>query len=278
MELNLKGKRAVVTGGSRGIGRAIALALAQEGANVCVTYKGNEAAATATLASLKEAGATAGAATPSMLIGDTAATATFAYLKEAGAATPTMLKGDVADAEFAKKAAAHMKDVYGGVDILVNNAGVTDDGLLLRMKPESFDRVVATNLSGAFYMLKELSALMLKQRYGRIVNISSIAGVKGNAGQANYAASKAGLIGLTLSAAKELGAKGITVNAVAPGLIDTDMTKAMTAEQTAQAIGQIAAGRPGDPEEVAALVCFLCSEQAAYITGQVVAIDGGLVM
>ena len=171
-----------------------------------------------------------------------------------------------------------MKETYGGVDILVNNAGITDDGLILRMKPESFDKVVSINLSGAFYMLKEMSTLMLKQRNGRIVNLSSVSGIKGNAGQANYSASKAGLVGLTLSAAKELGSRGITVNAIAPGFIDTAMTKALSETQWENILKQIASGRAGTPEEVADLICFLCSDKAAYITGQVIAIDGGLIM
>jgi len=250
MELTLKGKRAVVTGGSRGIGRAIALELAREGATICITYSNN----------------------------DEAAKETLDMLHEAGASSSIMLKGDVADAGFAKEAAAKVKEAFGGVEILVNNAGINDDGLLLRMKPESFDRVVAANLNGAFYMLKEMSAFMLKQREGRVVNISSVAGLKGNAGQANYAASKAGLIGLTLSAAKELGGKGITVNAVAPGLIDTDMTKSLSGEQLSHILSAIIAGRFGEPGEVAYLVCFLCSEKAAYINGQVIAIDGGLII
>ena len=250
MDLLLTKKRAVVTGGSRGIGKAIALALAREGAEVCITYKSD----------------------------DDAAQEVLALLEKAGAAYPIALKGDVADVGFPKDVSIHMNDIFGGVDILVNNAGVTEDGLLMRMKPESFDRVVTANLNGAFYMLRELTPIMLKQRSGRVVNISSIAGVKGNAGQANYAASKAGLIGLTLSAAKELGGKGITVNAVAPGLIDTDMTRALTEAQLKDALAAIAAGRAGDPGEVADLVCFLCSEKAKYITGQVICIDGGLVM
>ena len=250
MDLLLKGKKAVVTGGSRGIGKAIALALAHEGAEVCITYAND----------------------------DVAAKATAELLKSAGSKNTVMAKGDVANEHFAREVASFMKEKYGGVDILVNNAGITEDGLLLRMKPDSFERVVKTNLGGAFYMIKEMSALMLKQRDGRIVNISSVAGLKGNAGQANYAASKAGLIGLTMSAAKELGGKGITVNAVAPGLIDTDMAKALPEEKLSQILSSITTGRFGTPEEVANLVCFLCSEKAAYITGQVIVIDGGLAM
>jgi 3-oxoacyl-[acyl-carrier protein] reductase len=243
-------KRAVVTGASRGIGRAIAIALAEAGAEVCITYHGD----------------------------DEAANETIRLLGEAGARAPIALKGDVADPEFAKMVVVHMKDIYGGVDILVNNAGITDDGLLMRMSPESFDRVVRTNLNGAFYMLREISPLMLKQRAGRVINISSVAGVKGNAGQANYASSKAGLIGLTLSAAKELGSRGITVNAIAPGFIDTDMTKALTDKQREDSIERVTLGRAGKPEEVAALAAFLASEAAGYITGQIIGIDGGLLI
>ena len=250
MDLLLSKKRAVVTGGSRGIGKAIALALAREGAEVCITYKND----------------------------DIAAQETLTLLEKAGANYPIALKGDVSDVNFSKDVSIHMNDIFGGVDILVNNAGATDDGLLMRMKTESFDKIVATNLNGAFYMLRELTPFMLKQRSGRIVNISSVAGIKGNAGQTNYAASKAGLVGLTLSAAKELGGKGITVNAVAPGLIETSMTKKLSEAQLKNAVSAITAGRPGNPEEVADLVCFLCSDKAAYITGQVIAIDGGLVM
>jgi len=250
MDLLTTKKKAVVTGGSRGIGRAIALTLAHEGAEVCITYQND----------------------------DKAAQETLTQLEKAGANYPIALKGDAADANFPKEVAVQMNDIFGGVDILVNNAGATDDGLLMRMKTESFDKIVATNLNGAFYMLKELTPFMLKQRAGRVVNISSVAGLKGNAGQANYAAAKAGVIGLTLSAAKELGSKGITVNAVAPGLIDTDMTRSLTETQLTNALAAIAAGRAGSPQEVADLVCFLCSEKAGYITGQVIAIDGGLIM
>ena len=250
MDLNLKGKRVVITGGSRGIGREIALAFAHEGAEICFSYLGPEEEALETIE----------------------------MLKEAGVQNPVMLEGDVSDENVAKEVAALVKESFGGVDILVNNAGITDDGLIMRMKAESFDKVISINLNGAFYMLKELSTLMLKQREGRIVNISSVSGMKGNAGQINYSASKAGIIGLTLSAAKELGRKGITVNAVAPGLIDTNMAKGLSDEKRAEIAESIAAGRLGTPEEVANLVCFLCSDKAAYITGQVIAIDGGLIM
>ena len=250
MDLSLTGKRVVITGGSRGIGKAIALAFAKEGADICVCD----------------------------LLDDEAAKETMAELNKAGSLMPIFLRGDVTDENFAKEVAIHMKDIYGGVDVLINNAGITDDGLLMRMKAESFERVVNVNLNGAFYMIKELSAIMLKQRSGHIVNISSVSGVKGNAGQANYSASKAGLIGLTKSAAKELGGKGITVNAVAPGLIDTEMAKKLPEEKRSQMISSITAGRLGTPEEIADLVCFLSSDKASYITGQVVVIDGGLVM
>ncbi|MDR1795897.1 MAG: 3-oxoacyl-[acyl-carrier-protein] reductase [Clostridiales Family XIII bacterium] len=246
----LQGKSALVTGGSRGIGRAIALAFAAQGAQVAIADYGDDAVAAEAVA----------------------------LLKEAGSARAFSLKGDVSDPAFAKEAAARMKEDFGGCDILVNNAGITDDGLMLRMKPESFDRVVAINLNGAFYMTKELSALMVKQRSGRIINMSSVSGVKGNAGQANYSASKAGLIGLTKSAAKELGSRGITVNAIAPGFINTSMTALLTEEQMARSVSAITLGRAGEPEDIAELALFLASDKASYITGQVIAVDGGLVL
>lgn len=244
----LKGKRAVVTGGSRGIGRAIAMEFASEGAEVIITYVGNDAAAEETVKMLKEAGSEKAAA----------------------------LKGDVSNADFAKDVSKYLKENLEGVDILVNNAGITDDGILMRMKTESFDKVVSTNLNGAFYMIKELSPMMVKQREGRIINISSVAGVKGNPGQANYSASKAGLIGLTLSVAKELGVRNITVNAVAPGFISTDMTAALNENQMEQSIAAITLGRAGIPSDIAYTVAFLASEKASYITGQVISVDGGI--
>jgi 3-oxoacyl-[acyl-carrier protein] reductase len=188
------------------------------------------------------------------------------------------LRGDVSDAEFAKEAAARVKESFGGCDVLVNNAGITADGLMLRMKPEDFDRVVRINLNGAFYMMKEISALMVKQRSGRIINMSSVSGVKGNPGQANYASSKAGLIGLTKSAAKELGSRGITVNAIAPGFIDTPMTRKLTEKQIEGSVARIPLGRMGEPEDIAHLAVFLASDRASYITGQVICVDGGIVM
>jgi len=247
----LKDKRAFITGGSRGIGRAIALEFARAGARVAFASRSADDAQKETLALLKEAN---------------------------GAAEPLALTGDVSSPDFAKEAADTLKEAFGGCDILVNNAGITDDGLLLRMKPESFDKVLRVNLNGAFYMTKEFSALFLKERYGRIINISSVAGVKGNAGQANYSASKAGIIGLTLSNAKELGSRGITVNAIAPGFIATDMTAALTEKQLEQSIAAIALGRAGEPEDIAHLAAFLASDLASYITGQVICVDGGIVL
>jgi 3-oxoacyl-[acyl-carrier protein] reductase len=246
----LEGKRAMVTGGSRGIGLAIAMEFAREGAEIAIAdYATDEANAEA-----------------------------VARLREAGSAGATAMRGDVSDPEFAKEAAARMKDVFGGCDILINNAGITADGLILRMKPEDFDRVIRINLNGAFYMTKEMSSLMIKQRSGRIINMSSVSGVNGNPGQANYASSKAGLIGLTKSAAKELGSRGVTVNAIAPGFIDTPMTQQLSEKQIAASLERISLGRMGVPEDIANLAVFLASDKASYITGQVVCVDGGIVM
>lgn len=245
----LEGKAALITGGTRGIGRAIALEFAANGCNLLLVYQGNDEAA---------------AETERLLSGVNVQT--------------ILLKGNAADEMFATEAVAQAKAAFGGLDILVNNAGITRDKLLLRMKTEDFTDVLAVNLTGAFNMTKAAAPIMTKQRSGRIVNLSSVSGVRGNAGQINYSASKAGLIGMTLSASKELGPRNITVNAVAPGFIETDMTEILTDAQREAAQTSIALGRLGQAEEVAKLICFLASDDAAYITGQVIGIDGGIVL
>mgnify|MGYP000210685002 FL=1 len=242
-------RAALVTGGGRGIGRAICLALAAQGYNVAVNYAASSAAAEQTAADCR------------------------AYGVEAVA-----LQGDVTDPAACQTLVDTAAKTFGRLDVLVNNAGVTADKLILRMQPEDFDKVINANLKGAFFCCKAACKLMMRQRYGRIVNISSVVGLHGNAGQANYAASKAGLIGLTKSLAKEFAARNVTVNAVAPGFIATDMTNAMTDAAKQAAMAGIPAGRIGAAEDVANAVAFLAGENAAYITGQVLCVDGGMGM
>ncbi len=242
-------RAAIVTGGSRGIGRAVCLALAAQGLDIVVNYAGSAAAAAETAALCEEKGVKA-----------------------------ITVQADVSTAEGADALFEAAMAAFGRVDVLVNNAGITRDGLILRMTEEDFDQVIATNLKGAFLCAKKAARIMMKQRYGRIISISSVVGVHGNAGQANYAASKAGLIGMTKSLAKELGSRHITANAVAPGFIDTDMTRVLPEAAKTALLGQIPLGALGQPEDIGNAVAFLASEQAGYITGQVLGVDGGMGM
>lgn len=243
----LKGKNAVITGATRGIGKAIALAYAKNGANIVFAYRSNTEMADALCRELEALGVSA--------VG---------------------IQCDVSDFAAAKQLTDTCKEKFGSVDILVNNAGVTADGLLMRMGEDAFDKVINTNLKGTFNCMRHACALMLRQKSGCIINITSIVGVTGNAGQANYAASKAGVIGLTKTAAKELGSRGINVNAIAPGFIDTDMTQVLSENVKASLTNRISLKRLGRPEDVANLAVFLGSDSASYITGQVIGIDGGL--
>ncbi len=247
--MNFAGKTAVVTGGSRGLGRAVCLELAAGGANVVLCYAGNETAANETAAACESLGARALA-----------------------------VRCDVADSAQVKALMDEALQAFGRIDILVNNAGITRDGLLMMMKEDDFDAVINTNLKGAFLCMKAVARQMMKQRYGRIVNLSSVVGLRGNAGQVNYAASKAGVIGMTKSLAKELASRGVTVNAVAPGFMETDMTAAMPEAARTATLAAIPMGRMGAAEDVAKTVAFLASEEAGYITGQVIAVDGGMSM
>ncbi len=245
----LDGKVALVTGGSRGIGRAIAVALAREGAKVAINFAGNEKAAEETKALVEQAGSEA-----------------------------ILLKADVSDKDADAALIDTVIKTYGKIDILVNNAGITRDSLMLRMKEDDFDAVIDTNLRSVFYLTKAAARSMMKKRTGRIINMSSVVGLTGNAGQVNYAAAKAGVLGITKSAAKELASRGITVNAVAPGFIETDMTDVLSDTVKESLLHEIPLKRMGEPKDVANAVLFLASDQSAYITGQVIHVDGGLVM
>lgn len=245
----LSGKTALVTGAGRGIGRQIALVLAQYGANVIVNYNGSKEKAEEVVAEIEKMGRKAKAMQCSV--------ADFT-------ACGTMISEAMAE--------------FGKIDILVNNAGITKDNLVMKMTAEDFDSVIDTNLKGTFNMIKHMYRPFLKQKAGRIINLSSVTGILGNAGQANYAASKAGVIGLTKSMARELASRNITVNAVAPGYIESDMTSAMTDAAKEATITQIPLKRVGQANEVAEMVAFLASEKAAYITGQIISVDGGMSM
>ena len=247
--MKLEGKKALVTGASRGIGRAIALALAAEGADIAVNYAGNQAAAEAVAAEIEAMGCKA-----------------------------IIIQADISSNEAATAMVEQVAKEFGRVDILVNNAGITRDGLLMRMKEADWDAVLTTNLKGVFNCTKAAIKYMMKQKAGHIVNISSVVGVNGNAGQANYAAAKAGVIGFTKATAKELAARGITVNAVAPGFIQTDMTAVLNEKQVEAMQATIPLKRLGEPEDIAKAVVFLASDDANYITGQTLNVDGGMVM
>ena len=245
--MSLKGNVALVTGGSRGIGRAICVELARQGAAVAVNYAGNSAAAEETVQLCRALGVEA---------------ETF--------------RADVADPAACDALVAAVKERFGRLDILINNAGIARDGLLMTAKEEDFSKTLDTNLKGAYFCTKAAAKVMLRQKYGRIVCLSSIVGLRGNPGQTAYAASKAGVIGLVKAAAKELAGRDITVNAVAPGFIETDMTAVLPEKAKAAMLGTIPKGRPGSPEEVARAVAFFAGPECAYITGQVLCVDGGM--
>lgn len=244
-----KGKSAIVTGASRGIGREIALLLAKEGARVAVNYSGSKDKADEVVQLITAAGGEA-----------------FA------------IQADVSDADSVKKMVDQTVETFGSIDILVNNAGITKDNLLMRMKEDEWDDVMSINLKGVFLCTKGVTRQMMRQRAGKIVNVASIVGVSGNPGQANYVAAKAGVIGFTKTAAQELASRNINVNAVAPGFITTDMTDALSEDVKNQMLAMIPLGKLGSPEDVAKTVMFLLSDDAAYITGQTIHIDGGMVM
>lgn len=243
----LEGRVALVTGGSRGIGAAVAKRLAAEGASVVVNYAGRADAASEVVSAI-----------------------------EAAQGSAFAVQADVSDSAACAALVEAAVERFGRIDILVNNAGITRDGLLVRMSDEDWASVIQTNLSGAFYLSRTVGKLMMKQRSGSIINMASVVGVMGNAGQVNYAAAKAGLIGMTKSIARELAGRGVRANAVAPGFIATDMTDALPEAAREAAVSTIAMGRLGTPEDIAAAVAFLASDDSAYITGQVIAVDGGM--
>ena len=244
-----EGRVAIITGGGRGIGRAIVVRLAKEGANVAISYRSNDAAAEETAQKVREAGVKC-----------------------------ELFKGDVASPEDVQALFKGVSDAFGRVDILVNNAGITRDNLMMRMKEDEFDEVLRTNLKGTYLCTRAALRPMVRARWGRIVNVGSVVGLVGNAGQANYAASKAGIIGFTKSVAREVAQRGITVNAVAPGYVETELTGGLPEGVKEQILAQVPTARFGEPEEVAEVVAFLSGEGAGYITGQTLAVDGGMTM
>ena len=244
-----RGRVALVTGGGRGIGRALAVRLAEEGANLAISYRSNDAAAGEAAEKVRGAGVEI-----------------------------ELFKGDVSSPEDVEALFNGVSDTFGRVDILVNNAGITRDNLMMRMKEEEFDDVLRTNLKGTYLCTRAALRPMVRARWGRIVNVSSVVGLVGNAGQANYAASKAGIIGFTKSVAREVAQRGITVNAVAPGYVETELTGSLPEKIKEQIREQVPAGRFGEPEEVAEVIAFLVGEEAGYVTGQTIAVDGGMTM
>lgn len=247
--LELKGMNALVTGGSRGIGKAIAIELSNQGANVAISFVNNESKAKEVVAEIEKNGVKGLA-----------------------------VKANVSKEEDVNNMVDAVNKELGSIDILVNNAGITKDNLLIRMKIEDWDDVINTNLKGAYLCTKAVTRGMMKKRFGKIVNIASVVGVSGNAGQANYSASKAGIIGFTKSIAKELGSRGINVNAIAPGFVETDMTKVLSEDIKKQMLDIIPLKKFAQPKDIANVVAFLCSEKGSYITGQVINVDGGMNM